>query len=121
MYTGLLYDDKARDELEALIEPWTYDEVVALRPRIWREGLGTPFRGERLAQTASKVLDIAKGGLSRRARKDARGRDESVYMDAIVSLVSRGLTPADELAEQIGTGEGAKQKLVALTDLFALA
>lgn len=121
MYAGLLYDDRARDELEALVEPWTYDEVVALRPRIWREGLGTPFRGERLAQVASKVLDIAKGGLARRARKDAKGRDEWVYLESLASLVSRGLTPADELAAEIGTGEGAKQKLVALTDLSSLA
>jgi glutamate--cysteine ligase len=121
MYTGLLYDDRARDELEALIESWTYDEVAALRPRIWREGLGTPFRGERLAGVASKVLDIAKGGLVRRARLDAKGRDEYVHLAALVSLVSRGLTPADELAEQIGTGEPAKQKLVELTNLASLA
>ena len=126
MYTGLLYDDRARDELEALIEPWTYDDVAAVRPRIWKEGLATPFpiagKGQRLADVASKVLDIAKGGLQRRARKDAKGRDESVYMDAIASLVSRGLTPADELAEQIGgTGDSAKRKLVELTDLAGLA
>jgi glutamate--cysteine ligase len=121
LYTGLLYDDHARDELEALIEPWTYDEVMAIRPRLWREGLGTPFRGERLASVASKIIEIAKGGLGRRARLDARGRDEYVYLEPLAALVARGMTPADEISEHIGGGESAKQKLVEITDLAALA
>ncbi|HEY2368017.1 MAG TPA: hypothetical protein VGH87_16580, partial [Polyangiaceae bacterium] len=102
-------------------EPWSYDDIAVIRPRIWREGLATPFGGATLADVASKVLDIAKGGLVRRARLDAKGRDEYVHLAALVSLVSRGLTPADELAEQIGTGEPAKQKLVELTNLASLA
>lgn len=125
LYTGLLYDERARDEIEALIEPWTYDEVFALRGQIWRDGLRTPFRGAPLAEVASRVIDIATGGLHRRARMDAQGRDESVYLEPLAQLASHGKTPADELLEKIGALDGdaeqAKRKLVELTDLFSLA
>lgn len=121
LYTGLLYDARAVAELEALVEPWTYDEVAALRGELWKTGLATPFRGGTLAPVAEKVVDIARGGLQRRARKDARGRDESIYLEPLVALVARGKTPAEDLLEKIGTGEGAKKKLVELTDLAQLA
>jgi glutamate--cysteine ligase len=120
LYAGLLYDARAQGELEALVEPWTYDEVNALRTRIWEHGLRAPFRDAPLANVAARVLDIAKGGLERRGYKDARGRDESVYLEPLVSLVSRGLTPADALLTAIGTGTDAKARLVAETDLFKI-
>ncbi len=120
MYVGLLYDDRARDELAAIVESWKYDEVHALRPLIWRDGLRTPFRGKPLADVAVRVLDVAMGGLRRRACKDAQGRDESIYLEPLVKLAAQGKTPADDLLEKLrpfdGDSEAAKRKLVELTD-----
>ncbi|HEY1956619.1 MAG TPA: glutamate-cysteine ligase family protein [Polyangiaceae bacterium] len=120
LYAGLFYDARAEDELDALVEPWTFDEVAALRGELWKTGLATPFAGKTLAPIAEKVIDIARGGLQRRARKDAQGRDETIYLDALASLSARGKTPAEDLMDKIGTGSDAKKKLVELTDLAAL-
>jgi len=121
LYAGLFYDKKAEDELEALVESWSYDEVAGLRAKLWKTGLATPFAGKTLAPLAEKVVEIARGGLQRRAHKDARGRDETIYLEALAALVARGKTPAEELLEAIGTGDDAKKKLVERTDLSALA
>ena len=43
-----------------------------------------------------------------------------MYLEPLVSLVSRGLTPADALLTAIGTGTDAKARLVAETDLFKI-
>jgi glutamate--cysteine ligase len=128
LYAGLLYDARALDELEAIVESWTFDEVDASRAQIWKTGLRTPFRGAPIAKIAEKVIDVARGGLQRRARKDDQGRDESVYLNALAELSSHAKSPADDLLEQLGMGlesnapldDDAKRKLVALTDLSRL-
>ena len=120
LYAGLLYDAKALDELEALVAPWTYEEVDASRKTLWRDGLRTPFRGRPLADAAQRVVEVAKGGLSRRGRKNASGRDETIYLDPLESLVSRGVTPADALLETVGEGDEqtVRSRIVQATDLL---
>ena len=119
LYAGLLYEPRSTDELEALVESWTLDEVHALRSEVWQHGLRAKFRGAPLANVAASLIDIARRGLSRRARKDASGRDESIYLEPLASLVSRGLTPADALLEAAGPADGPqwKARVVAHTDL----
>lgn len=119
LYAGLLYDGRAQDELEALIEPWTYDEVASLRHVVWRDGLRARFRGAPLANVAARIVDIGRGGLQRRARTDVKGRNEAIYLEPLASLVSRAETPADVLLAAAGTqGDAAwKGRVVAQTDL----
>ena len=100
MYAGLYYDAAALEAAEALTESWTYAEVEALRQVVWREGLRAEFKGRKLASHAEAILDIARGGLARRARKNAAGRDETIYLEALCALVARGQTPADALLEK---------------------
>ncbi len=123
LYAGLFYDARAKDELEAIVDAWTYDEVSELRFRIWKDGLRTTFRGAPLAAVAEKVIDAARGGLQRRARMDDQGRDESIHLGALAALASRALTPADELLSKVGSLDtpAAKAKLVELTDLDSVA
>lgn len=123
LYAGLLYDARAIDELEATVESWTHDEVAQIRADVWKSGLRAPFRGSTLAPLADKLVDVARGGLARRKRLDARGRDEAVYLDGLASLVSRGVSPADALLEDLrGLGaDAARRRLVELTALDSLA
>ena len=71
---GILYDDRALAEAEALVEGWTYDEVAELRTRAWQDGLRAAFRGGPLAEVAERMVAIADGGLERRARHRRRVR-----------------------------------------------
>ena len=99
LYAGLLYDETALTEAEALVAGWTYDEVAELRQRAWKEGLRAPFRGKPLAEIAERVISIGEGGLQRRARLDAQGRDESIHLGKLRKLAGEGKTPADLLLE----------------------
>jgi glutamate--cysteine ligase len=101
VWTGILYDARALAEAEALVTGWTHDEVAELRTHAWKEGLRAPFRGRPLAEVAERVVEIAEGGLQRRARLDASGRDERIYLAPLRALVAQGRTPADVLLDGI--------------------
>jgi glutamate--cysteine ligase len=98
LWTGILYDDKALAEAEALTESFTHPEAEALRALLWKDGLKAPFRGKKLAALAEKVIEIAEGGLERRDLKSPDGRDERLHLKRLKANVERALTPAEVLA-----------------------
>jgi glutamate--cysteine ligase len=100
LWTGVLYDEQALAEAEALVDGWTHDEVAASRPDVWRDGLRTTFRGRKLAEIAQRLVTIANGGLARRGIVDgATGKDERVHLERLGRLVERGQCPADVVLE----------------------
>ncbi|MDC0747193.1 glutamate--cysteine ligase [Polyangium mundeleinium] len=111
LWTGILYDDRALDEAEALTESFTYAELEALRPAIAEKALGATFRGERLAALAERVLVIAEGGLARRARM-RNGKDERVHLARLGSLVEKGQCPADALVEGLEAGSDLRREIL---------
>lgn len=97
LFAGIFYDDRALDEAWAMVEPWTFEDVEAARRRVWREGLGASLAGRPLAAWAERAIEIARGGLARRGRKDARGEDERAWLEPLARLASEGKTPASRL------------------------
>jgi glutamate--cysteine ligase len=97
LFTGLLYDDTALDEIEELASHVTYEAAVISRAEIPRLGLQGRLGDRPLREFAERSLDIARGGLSRRARRNEQGDDESVYLRPLAALVAAGQTPADLL------------------------
>jgi glutamate--cysteine ligase len=119
LWTGILYDDRALDEAEALTESFTHTELEALRPAIAQQALGATFRGEPLAALAERVLTVAEGGLARRARM-RNGQDERVHLARLGALVSKGQCPADVLLQGLdvnASGEGLQREIIARTRL----
>jgi glutamate--cysteine ligase len=107
VWTGILYDKKALDEADELTRDFTFAELEAVRPALVDRALGATFRGAPLADLAERVLDIASGGLQRRARLNKNGKDESLHLAKITSLVEKGYCPADALIEGLPS-EGAE-------------
>ena len=99
LWTGILYDARALADAEALVDGWTHDEVAELRTRAWKEGLRAGFRGAPLVAVAEKVVEIGEGGLERRARLDAAGKDERIHLARLRKLVEQAKTPADALLD----------------------
>jgi glutamate--cysteine ligase len=99
LWTGVLYDERALGEAEALIDGWTYDEVAELRTRVWRDGLRSRFRGRPLSDVACRLVAIADGGLERRGLLSASGKDERVHLARLRQLAGEARTPADVLLE----------------------
>jgi glutamate--cysteine ligase len=118
LWTGILYDDRALAEAEALVEGWTYDEIAELRLRVWRDGLRAPHRGRPLAEVAERLVAIADGGLERRAIVDAAtGKDERVHLTRLRRLVGEGRTPADALLQGMDREADPAAAMIARTAL----
>jgi len=114
---GLTYDEGALSAAEALVAPFSHDEVAALRREVWRTGLKTPFRGKPLAALAPVVLDIAKGGLARRAIKDGEGRDETRFLSSLIALAASATTPAEMLLARIDPSKDLRAEVVRHSEL----
>lgn len=117
LWTGLLYDDEALSKIEALTEDWTFDEVSGTREQIWQKGLGATFRDGTLVPLAEALLDIAKGGLERRHFLAPSGKDERKHLWRLEKLVSRGMTPADQLLEGLENADDLTQAIIERTKL----
>jgi glutamate--cysteine ligase len=105
LFTGLLYDELALAEAEALAEPFDVREVEALRPAMVREGVTGKLAGRKVQALAEQLCDVAARGLERRGRLDAAGKSESAYLTPLAALVRAGKAPADCLLEGLGNGD----------------
>lgn len=96
-WVGLLYDSEALAAAETLTRDWSFAEVQALRDAVPVQGLNAAFRGGRLADVAKDVLAISRRGLKNRARLNAAGKDEAVYLDPLDEMLVRGKVLAEDM------------------------
>ena len=68
-----------------------------LRDAVPKTALRTPFRRTTVLELARQVLAIAQGGLQRRAFANAKGEDESIFLEPVEAILRNGLTPAEEI------------------------
>ena len=99
-WVGILYDDQALAEAEALIAGWSTEEMARLRTEVPRHALATPFRGRTLREVALDALAISKAGLERRAAPDAIGVNETGFLNILWEIAETGRTPAEEMLEK---------------------
>jgi glutamate--cysteine ligase len=97
LWTGLLYDATSLEEAWELVRDWTADERQNLRDAVPKSALRTPFRKTSVLEVARRALAISRAGLQRRARRDAQGRDETVFLEPIEAILREGCTPAEEI------------------------
>lgn len=95
-WVGLLYDDAALDAAWDLVKNFSLAERHALRDGVPRQALNLPFRGGTVRALAAQAVEIAVAGLQRRARSDANGRDESVYLAPLQAILASGRTAAED-------------------------
>jgi glutamate--cysteine ligase len=98
LWVGLLYDSEALDAAWDLVKHWSIGERERLRhevPRLALEAV-TPD-GHSMRDFAGRVLDIAAGGLTRRAQLNSAGDNEGGFLDPLRDVIATGMTPADRL------------------------
>jgi glutamate--cysteine ligase len=117
LWTGLYYDEKALAAADALTADWGHEEVSTLRPEIARLGVRASFRGKPLVALAQKVLELAEGGLERRARKRADGKDERIHLAEVRRLLDQGRCPADDLLDGIDQAPDFRREVMHRADL----
>lgn len=107
-WVGLLYDDSALDAAWDLVKDWTAEERQRLREEVPRLGLRAVIRGRTVQQIAKEALELSRGGLVRRGRRNAQGHDEAQFLEPLDDIVRRGKTPAEDLLDKFyGAWDGS--------------
>lgn len=100
LWKGILYDEEARAAAWELVKEWTPEEREEIHARVPKMALRTPIpRLGTLRDLAWKILEIARDGLWRQDCRDARGQDESIYLDPLFFTAESGKVPAQWLLE----------------------
>jgi glutamate--cysteine ligase len=99
-WVGLLYDDTALSDVEAALQGATWEDALALRAAVPRQGLGASWRGRPLRDLAADILSIATKGLQSRRRRNVRGDDESIYLAPLHDIVGGAPTQAEHWLER---------------------
>ncbi len=107
LFTGLLYDERAFAAARDRMAPFTHEDVQRARADLVTRGLEAQIAGTPARRLAEELLDLAWGGLARRARLDDRGQDETVHLRPLRDLVASGRTPADVITEGLRDGDPA--------------
>jgi glutamate--cysteine ligase len=96
-WVGLLYDDVALDGAWELVKGFTAAERQALRSAVPAQGLRAPIRNTTAQALANEALKLAAGGLARRAKLNAAGKDETVFLTELQEIAESGITQAERL------------------------
>ena len=98
-WVGLLYDQTALDAAWDFVKDWTEDERQSLRDTVPAQGLQAKFRNTTVNELARQVLEISRLGLNARARLNAHGENETIFLQDLDRMVAEGQSNADRLIE----------------------
>ena len=99
-WVGILYDDDALAAAWDMVKDWTAPERQQLRDDVPRLGLKAIIRGRTMLDLAKECLTLAQAGLKARKRLTREGRDETIYLEPLGDIVTRGTTPAEILLQK---------------------
>jgi glutamate--cysteine ligase len=108
LFVGLFYDSGSLDAAYDLIKPWRDEDRQKLRRDVPRLALAADVAGRPLREIAGEVLAIARAGLSRRARREGDGRDETIYLAPLEESVATGRVPAQDWLARYETEWGGR-------------
>jgi glutamate--cysteine ligase len=101
-FSGLLYEPSSLDAAWDIVKTWSTEARENLRAGVPRLGLAATICGRRLREVAAEVLNIARAGLAKRSRRDARGLDETVFLDPLEAVLAEG-SEAERLIRKFKT------------------
>jgi glutamate--cysteine ligase len=94
-WTGLLYDKDALGAAWDLVKGWTQADRATLKAAVPRDALAATVAGRSARDVACDVLALSRAGLKRRARLNAQGADEGIFLNPLDRIVETGQTLAD--------------------------
>ncbi len=107
LWFGLLYDDAALTAALGLLSDLGWQDAVAMRAAVPRQGLATAWRGGTLRDLAKDVVAIATDGLRARCRLNASGEDETIYLEPLRAIAAGAPSQAEHwLARYAGEWHG---------------
>ncbi|MGV2125205.1 glutamate--cysteine ligase [Agrobacterium vitis] len=98
-WVGLLYDDTALAAADNLTSGWDLAAVTALRDTVPTLGFDATVEGRSVLDVSRDLLALSRAGLVARARLNAEGQDESIYLQPLDSIVERGHSLAQDMLD----------------------
>ncbi len=102
LWVGVLYDDEALAEAEALGAHITVDDVMNARLSVATNGLNGQLAGVEVYHLAARLLEIATTGLRRRGICDDGGNDETGFLQPLKTIIETRKTPAEVMLDLYG-------------------
>ena len=110
---GIFYNDDCLMGAWDLVKKWTWEERVELYHAVHRQALRAKVRRIPLYEIARDLVAIARAGLQREPVRNARGDDETVYLERLDVLVKNGRCPADAIVDRwLGDWSGEIPRLI---------
>ncbi|MAZ19149.1 MAG: glutamate--cysteine ligase [Ahrensia sp.] len=100
LWVGLLYDDVALEKADALTRDWSFEDVVAARDSVPKDGLKAKVGNRTMREIGYDVLAIARAGLLARAKLNADGFDEAHFLAPLEEIVARGTRAAEQMVTE---------------------
>jgi glutamate--cysteine ligase len=98
-WAGLLYDKNALSAAWDLVKDWTQEDRAQLKAAVPRDALAATVAGRTAQDVAREMLALSRAGLKARARLNAEGQDETIFLDPLDRIADSGLTQADRMLE----------------------
>lgn len=89
IYKGLLYNQKALNDVEALMSKFTYNNIMEFRYNVPKNALASKISKYHAKDIANEILKIAQNALKE------NGEEEEQFLNPILELTPFGLSPAD--------------------------
>jgi glutamate--cysteine ligase len=84
-YTGLIYGNL--DEALEIIDKWKISEVLNAYREAPKKGLSSNINNKTLLEWGKIFLNLARKGLEKRSIKNSSGKDESIFLQSIESVL----------------------------------
>ena len=98
LYTGLLYENL--DEAYDIVSRWDPSDVLNAYVEAPKKGLNTLIAKKTILAWSKIFLSLAKKGLEKRSIKNNAGKDESIFLKSIESILTNGKTKAEIIIEK---------------------
>lgn len=101
---GVLYEPDCMQAAWDLVKGWSFEERVRLNHEVHRTAMATPVRRYRVQDLARELIDIAEEGLRRQDCRNARGENETIYLELAREYARSGKSPAERVLERWSRG-----------------
>ena len=92
-YVGLLYSNL--DEAYDIISKWNISEVLNAYIETPKKGLNTLIENRTILEWGKIFLSLARKGLEKRSIKNDTGKDESIFLSSVESILTNEKTKAE--------------------------
>ena len=98
LYVGLLYSNL--DEAYDIISKWNISEVLNAYIEAPKKGLNTLIENKTILEWGKIFLSLSRKGLEKRSIKNDAGKDESIFLRSIESILTNEKTKAEITIEK---------------------